>query len=331
MEVTWAAGLGMLQESQKKTDTMRKVYAIGETVLDIIFKENQVQDAKPGGAMLNSAVSLGRTGINISLITEFANDQVGKHVDSFLFQNNVNTQNIYRHNDGKTAIAMAFLNEKNDASYVFYKYHPEKRLQIDLPDFNREDILLFGSFYGIEPSVREMLIRIVEKAKQQGCMIVYDPNFRKPHAHELEKLRPYILENIEMADVIRGSDEDFNLIFNADTIDEVRGIIGKKVPGIIMTKSSTAVYVSTQKLNNHFPVQKIKPLSTIGAGDNFNAGIIYGMIRENIYPEYISTLDKEKWSRIISYGVAFASDVCMSYENYISPALVEELKKENQK
>jgi fructokinase len=309
---------------------MRKVYAIGETVLDIIFKENQVQDAKPGGAMLNSAVSLGRAGVNISLITEFANDQVGKHVDSFLFQNNVNTKNIYRHNDGKTAIAMAFLNERNDASYVFYKNHPEKRLQINLPDFNREDILLFGSFYGIEPSVREMLIRIVNTAKQKGCMIIYDPNFRKPHAHELEKLRPYILENIELADIIRGSNEDFKIIFNADSIKDVRGIIGKKAPGIIMTKSSTAVYVSTQKVTTHFPVQKINPVSTIGAGDNFNAGIIYGIIQENIYPENISTLEEEKWSRIISHGVAFASDVCMSYENYISPVLAEKLKKEVQ-
>ena len=42
---------------------MRKIYAIGETVFDIIFKNGQPQAAKPGGAMLNSAVSLGRMGL----------------------------------------------------------------------------------------------------------------------------------------------------------------------------------------------------------------------------------------------------------------------------
>jgi fructokinase len=41
---------------------MRKIYGIGETVLDIIFKNGQPQAAKPGGAMLNSMVSLGRIG-----------------------------------------------------------------------------------------------------------------------------------------------------------------------------------------------------------------------------------------------------------------------------
>ncbi len=41
---------------------MRKIYGIGETVFDIIFKNGQPQAAKAGGAMLNSTVSLGRIG-----------------------------------------------------------------------------------------------------------------------------------------------------------------------------------------------------------------------------------------------------------------------------
>ncbi len=47
---------------------MRKIYGIGETVFDIIFKNGQPQAAKPGGAMLNSSVSLGRIGLPVSFI-----------------------------------------------------------------------------------------------------------------------------------------------------------------------------------------------------------------------------------------------------------------------
>ena len=39
---------------------MRKIYGIGETVLDIIFKDGQPQAAKAGGSVLNSMVSMGR-------------------------------------------------------------------------------------------------------------------------------------------------------------------------------------------------------------------------------------------------------------------------------
>lgn len=42
-----------------KNHNMRQIYAIGETLYDIIFKDGQPQAGKPGGAMLNSTVSLG--------------------------------------------------------------------------------------------------------------------------------------------------------------------------------------------------------------------------------------------------------------------------------
>ena len=43
---------------------MRKVIGIGETVLDIIFKENKPVEAVPGWSIFNEITSLGRCGIN---------------------------------------------------------------------------------------------------------------------------------------------------------------------------------------------------------------------------------------------------------------------------
>ena len=112
---------------------MRKIYGIGETVFDIIFKNGQPQAAKAGGAMLNSTVSLGRIGLPVSFISEYANDNVGQIIDSFLSENGVETNHVDHFKDGKTKLALAFLNEKNDANYTFYEDYPEKRLNIDFP------------------------------------------------------------------------------------------------------------------------------------------------------------------------------------------------------
>ncbi len=297
---------------------MQKVYAIGETVLDIIFKDDKVCDAKPGGAMLNSSVSLGRALVDISLMTEFTDDHVGNMINNFLIKNNVKRQNIYYHQDGKTSVAMAFLDENNDGSYVFYKDNPGKRLEIEMPGFLKNDILLFGSFYGIDPGVRDKLFNIISYAKECGCLIIYDPNFRKPHVHQLNKLLPYIRENIEIADIVRGSDEDFEIIFNASSIEEVRDIIGIDSPALIMTKSSSSVFLDTYSLKTQFPVENIKPVSTIGAGDNFNSGIIYGIVKNKIKPSDINNLSENTWEQIISYGISFATNVCLGYDNYIS-------------
>ena len=71
---------------------MRKIFGIGETVLDIIFKDGQPQAAKAGGSVLNSAVSMGRMGLPVSFISEYGLDDVGELIDNFLNENGVNTR-----------------------------------------------------------------------------------------------------------------------------------------------------------------------------------------------------------------------------------------------
>lgn len=42
---------------------MRKVFGIGETILDIIFRNDQPQKAVPGGSVFNGLISLGRLNV----------------------------------------------------------------------------------------------------------------------------------------------------------------------------------------------------------------------------------------------------------------------------
>jgi fructokinase len=76
--------------------------------------------------------------------------------------------------------------------------------------------------------------------------------------------------------------------------------------------------VRTTGFSGKFPVRKIVPVSTIGAGDNFNAGMIAAVYRNNVSRDDLERMGEEKWSKIVATGVDFASNVCMSYDNYIS-------------
>ena len=98
---------------------MRKVIGIGETVLDIIFKDGQPTAAVPGGSTFNAVTSLGRSGINATFISEAGNDRVGKEIVRFLRGNGVDAENINVFPDSKSAISLAFLDENNDAEYLF--------------------------------------------------------------------------------------------------------------------------------------------------------------------------------------------------------------------
>jgi len=297
---------------------MRKIYTIGETVLDIVFKNHQPVAAKAGGSMLNTAVSLGRLGLPVHFISEYGTDTVGHIIDDFLNINGVDTQHVYQYSEGKSALALAFLDEKNNANYSFYKSYPPQRLNIPFPEVNQDDIVMFGSFYGVTMEIRDILREFLLQAQQKNAIIIYDPNFRKSHLFELDKLKPAILENISLASIIRCSDEDLEMIFNVHDVDSAYDIIKQMCPNMVYTSSSNAVYIRTPSVHKTFPVKKLEPVSTIGAGDNFNAGLVYGLFTHDINMNDTHTMTLQTWETLVNYGVDFASEVCMSYDNYIS-------------
>ena len=306
---------------------MRKIYGIGESLLDIIFKDGQPQAAKAGGSVLNSMVSLGRMNLPVSFISEYAVDDVGKLIDDFLRENGVDTSFVHRYRQGATALALAFLDDKNDAHYTFYKDYPGKRLDIDLPLIRQDDIVQCGSFYALWPEIRDKFRNFITGASKNGALVYYDPNFRKSHVAELEQLRPKILENISASTIIRGSDEDFSNIFGVSTPDEAWESIRNYCKCLIYTASKEGVFVRTPSFSGVFPVDKINAVSTIGAGDNFNAGMLTSIHRMNIKRGDVDKLGGDQWALVIGTAVAFATHVCMSYENYISRAFASGMLK----
>jgi fructokinase len=305
------------------------IYCIGETVLDIIFRDEKPVAAEPGGSMLNSAVSLGRAGLPVHLISDFAQDQPGNIIHNFLLQNQVSTKYIDRFDSGKTALALAFLNENQDADYSFYKFFPKKRLSISFPVINKGDIILFGSFYALTGSIQKKLTGFIRMARAQGAFILYDPNFRESHLPELEKVRPWIIENISLASMVRGSDEDFKLIFGADNAAQAfRYVKEAGCPVLIYTKNKGNVELLTEDTHRSYTVKQIVVTSTIGAGDAFNAGIIYSVATLHPTPTLTGSWTLSGWmlDSLINTGIRFSADVCQSLENYISPDFAKQLK-----
>ncbi len=307
---------------------MSQIYTIGETVYDIIFKNNQPVSAKPGGAMLNTSVSLGRLGVPVSFISEIGEEQVGDLILDFLKNNNIDTNSIYKFGDGTTALALAFLDESENANYTFYKNYPDIRLDIDFPKVNKNDIVLFGSFFAITHEVREKLINFIKAARNEGTIIIYDPNFRRPHMKDLPEVKKYILENIALSDIVRGSNEDFNLIFNTENADDTFQILKENnCSNLIYTSANKNVEFRSDSLHFSIPVPKILPVSTVGAGDSFNAGIIYSLFKNRIKKSTINNLSEEFWKKAIKAAISFGSNVCKIYDNYISESFANNLSR----
>ena len=301
---------------------MRKVIGIGETVLDIIFKGDQPVNAVPGGSTFNAIISLGRSGIETSFISETGNDRVGRMIIQFLKDNGCQADCVNVYPDSKSPLSLAFLNEQNDAEYIFYKDHPNDRLDFSYPDVQPDDLVLFGSYYALNPVIRPQVKGFLEYAHQRGAILYYDVNFRASHQHEVMRLTTNLLENFELADIVRGSSEDFEILFKKNDPDTVyRSQIMFYTKKFIYTRAAEPIELRADGgLKKQYPIEKTETVSTIGAGDNFNAGLLYGIIRQGITRRDIEQgLTEAQWDSIISEGMAFSTEVCRSIYNYVSP------------
>ena len=305
------------------------IYTVGETLLDIIFKGVEPQTAKPGGSAFNASITLGRLGAPINFISETGNDKVGDLILEFMNENGVQANFISRYPEGQTAIALAFLNEKSDAEYQFYKDYPAQRLAIEFPEFQKDDLLLFGSFYALNPGIRPRVKELLDKAEHAGATIVYDPNFRSTHLPERDSLVPVIRENMGYSTLVRASDEDLINIFDTDSPDAAWEKVGPLSDALVYTANANGVYLKTEKLSFHMEVECIEHVSTIGAGDTFNAGLLYGIWKNGYGREQIKMLDKSQWEGLIATAIQFSREVCLSYDNYLPIGYANHYKQEN--
>ena len=303
---------------------MRKVIGIGETILDILFRDGQPQAAVPGGSVYNAVISLGRMGQNVTFISETGNDRVGEMILANMRENGVDTANVNVFPEGKSPVSLAFLNERNDAEYIFYKDYPRQRLEVNMPEISSDDIIMIGSYFAITPVLRDKVKELLDRARDAGAIIYYDVNFRSTHANEAIKLMPTIIENFEYADILRGSTEDFQNMFRQPDADKVySNHVGFYCPNFICTDADGDVRLRTKHVCKDYPVTPLKAVSTIGAGDNFNAGVVYGLLKYRVRRADLAELTEADWDAIIRCGMDFSADLCKSVSNSVSKEFAE--------
>ena len=107
----------------------RRIIGIGETVLDVIFRNDQPMAAVPGGSAFNAMVSLGRSvgmenpEIPILMITETGDDHIGDIIVKFMRDNNISTDAVTR-NKGNLISQWLFSTKRTMRNMSFTRITP---------------------------------------------------------------------------------------------------------------------------------------------------------------------------------------------------------------
>jgi fructokinase len=304
-----------------------RVFALGEALLDLITENGRDFVLSPGGSVVNAALSLSQTRGNVFLLSDFCNDSAGQSLKKALEEKGVNTRYCNTLLSGQSNLALAFLDENKVATYNFYKEYPMVLSNMDIPEFKESDVLLFGSGYAVNPLYESRIDAMLDRASMGLTVIYYDVNVREKSAEKRRELLSRYFKNISQASIAKGSMEDFFLLFETNNPESIYQKCVPYCKNLLITDGAKEVHLFTANFYKKYRVPATEVVSTIGAGDNFNAGFIYGL--QNFDSGIFNTGTIAEWDLIVNSAIQFASTACKTINNFIDKGSLQKCIKNN--
>ncbi|HAO62994.1 MAG TPA: carbohydrate kinase, partial [Porphyromonadaceae bacterium] len=200
---------------------MRKIIAIGESVLDTLYRNGQPIKAMVGGRIANATASLGMTGVPVTFCSECCTDSVGDIIVDFFNRHQVATTSIDRYTDGSTQLSAIFLGEDGNDKIVNYGVYPDAdRFDVVWPRIDEGDIVLFGSLYSIAQPQRERVYELLSYAAERKAVMVYLPGFQHGINFRITRVLTAILENLELSSIVVAHERDLADIFPGESAEK---------------------------------------------------------------------------------------------------------------
>lgn len=298
--------------------------------MDILFHEKETETqcieyvpfaSVPGGSSFNSMISVGRSRVPCLFIGYTGDNKVGHQIADFLYNNGISTDYFQIRKGERAAISLAYLNKNGDADYTFYKDEPLASKDYLIPDFTDNDYMLYGSYFAICPGLRSQVSKTLHAAHNANTLVYYDINFRRSYQKRIHELLPVIQQNCRLSSIVRGSADDFEILFGTRDPHEIYNKhISQLCPIFMCTAGAGQIVVFTPEEIFNFIVPQIPAneiISTVGAGDSFNAGFLCAMHQKGIRKEMLCKMKQEQWNSLIANGINYAAQVCRSQHNYI--------------
>ena len=292
---------------------MRKIIAIGESVLDTLFVDGQPVKSFVGGRIACAAASLGSLGLPCVMLSECTTDSVGDIVVNYLSGHGVDTRLIDRYPDGATPFSAIFP-KGSGKQIVNYGVYPKTRFDIVWPRIDEDDIVLFGSLYAIDLPQRQRLYELLKYAVERRAILIYLPGFQHGIGYRLTKVMPHLLENLEISDIVIAHEQDIHDIFPGETGDEAyHGHIEFYCRNYVhLTRSLCLLMYS---LGLELPASKPATDNLLGWQAGLTAGIIAQLFEKNITRQQLLGLDSATWRGILVDARNRAEQAAASDEN----------------
>jgi fructokinase len=255
------------------TDAQPRVLVVGEALVDVVpDRDGRPQDL-PGGSPANVAITLGRLGRDVRLVTVLGADRRGELVRTWLEASNV-TVHAEPPGSGRTSSAVVTLDASGAATYEF-----DVVWDLGTVPTGQHDALHVGSIATVLAPGADVVLEAV-RAHHGRALVSLDPNARPALTPDHPAAVARVEELVALSDVVKVSDEDLEWLHpDRDPVATAQrwATLG---PALVVVTRGGEGAVAVRPAGAVLPVPgvPVRVADTVGAGDTFSGVLVDALL-----------------------------------------------------
>ncbi|WP_264740921.1 sugar kinase [Cytobacillus firmus] len=244
-------------------------------------------ERKIGGAELNVAIGCSRLGLKTGWISRLGNDEFGRHIFNAVRGEGIDVSQLELVDGYPTSLNFKEIMGDGSVRTFYYRTNsPTTALTIETLDEeyikNSKILHITGIFPAVDKKKNiELIKHAISLAKKHGVLVSFDPNIRLK-LWSKEEARKTLREYLPYVDILLTGEDEAELLMG--TSDPIQVIEYSKEFGIsyVAIKQGEKGSVGYHEGNYiEAPAFKSKKVvDTVGAGDGFDSGFLYGLINK---------------------------------------------------
>lgn len=253
----------------------KSIYVLGEALMDCIAQPDGTLKPLIGGSPYNLARAAALRGADVSFVNPLSTDNFGDQMRAQLANDGVKP--LLPATRLPTSLAVVQIKD-GQPSYGFYREGIADR------DYTVDQILtvLEGVTPGVlhtgslllVPPEHEKVINVLKGAKKMGWTISIDVNLRPKLAANLAQYVAAVQAAVPLADWLKASDEDLELLgFTSPKLsqgaDIAKHFTALGISRVALTFGGDGAWLQVDGKSAEQDVPKVTVVDTVGAGDTF--------------------------------------------------------------
>ena len=259
-----------------------RIPAVGETILGDKY------NVGPGGKGCNQAIAIARLGGKVNFISKIGNDNYGQLALNTLKKNNIGTTNVIQDKDLQTGVAGILVDKNSGKNAINVIAGAPSTLKIS--EIKKQiNVIKNSKIFLTQLEVpKNVTLHCLKTAKQNGCLTILNPAPASEITKEFYNHIDYFTPNETEAEFYTGI--KINDEYGAKQASNK--LINLGIKKVIITLGDKGLFYSDGKEEIYLKANSVKTVDTTGAGDAFNGGLAFGLLKEKPILECLTFANK---------------------------------------